>query len=511
MDYVAFKPEDSEIFLKSNVLKYKIMIVDDEEEVHKVTHLILGDLELEGSPLELLSAYSFAEARDVMAVHPDIAVALIDVVMETNNAGLDLVRHIREAMKNQMMRIILRTGQPGVAPEERVIIDYDINDYKGKTELTSQRLITSVIACVRSYRDIVSIDFSRKCLRNIIDASGPLYNYRDKPLQEFLDVLLAQLVLFHLLSGEYGTVEGFIMIQDNGGFHLAAATEHYRAKLGSRLLELDDAHAANMIRGLVEKSEEQLVADTEGYAIYHMGSDNSASVVYMRCATRIHEDMLRIFMTNVARSLDNFILNRNALVTEREVISTLSEIVENRDMSTAYHIKRVSEYAAVMSRSYGLDAETCEKLKVACMMHDVGKIGISDQILLKPGALEPGEFEKIKEHAMIGHRILQNSPLPIMKMAAEIALGHHERWDGTGYPNRMRDTDIPLFARMISVLDVFDALTHKRIYKEPWSVEEAFVYIKEQRGAMFDPKMVDLFFSIEDEIMAIWNAYPDEG
>lgn len=509
MDYVSFKPEDEDIVHGLDLPVYKILIVDDEEEVHKITRLILRELKLDGRQMDMYSAYSLAEGKRIFNAHEDIAVVLIDVVMETNNAGLDLVRYIRETLNNRTTRIILRTGQPGAAPEEKVIIDYDINDYKSKTELTSQRLITSIVACIRSYRDIVMIDRNRQGLRRIIDASSQLFDYHDKSTHEFLEGMLTQLVLFHYFSGEQGEIDGFVMIQNDKEFKVAAATGVYKQDMNHKLWELKDTEVVTAIHGVCSDNREKLIFGGDYYLSYHAGFEKVVSTIYIRSACSIEEDLMRIFMANIIQALDNFVLNRSILVTEREVISTLSEIVEKRDMSTANHIKRVSEYAFVLGNRIGMDQETCNNLKIACMMHDVGKIGISDHILLKPASLTSEEFDMIKEHSKIGHRILVNSSLSLMKMAAEIALGHHERWDGTGYPHELKETNIPITARMISVLDVFDALTHKRIYKGPWAVEEAFAFIKEQRGKMFDPQMVDLFFESIDQIMAVWHEYPD--
>ncbi|MDR1162850.1 MAG: response regulator, partial [Candidatus Accumulibacter sp.] len=133
---------------------WKLMIVDDEPEVHTITRLALSGFAFEGRGLEFLSAYSGAEAKTLMAAHPDTAMVFLDVVMESEDAGLDVVRHIRDTLGNTMTRIILRTGQPGQAPERQVILEYDINDYKTKTELTAQKLFTSVVAGLRAYADL---------------------------------------------------------------------------------------------------------------------------------------------------------------------------------------------------------------------------------------------------------------------------------------------------------------------------------------------------------------------
>ncbi|MEW6500772.1 MAG: response regulator, partial [Thermodesulfobacteriota bacterium] len=150
---------------------WKVLIVDDEEEVHAVTRLVLKDFQFAGKGLTFLGAYSGKEAMRLIAEHPDTAVIFLDVVMERHSAGLEVVRHVREELKNSFVRIILRTGQPGQAPEEKVIVEYDINDYKEKTELTAQKLFTSMVASLRAYRDILTIEANRRGLEKIIEAT----------------------------------------------------------------------------------------------------------------------------------------------------------------------------------------------------------------------------------------------------------------------------------------------------------------------------------------------------
>ena len=142
------------------VAGWKVLIVDDEPEVHQVTRLVLGGFRFESSPLEFISAFSAAEARAQMLEHPDVAVILLDVVMETEHAGLDVVRAVRDELGNRQVRIVLRTGQPGQAPEHDIISAYDINDYKEKTELTAQRLSTTIFSALRAYRDLMTIEAS---------------------------------------------------------------------------------------------------------------------------------------------------------------------------------------------------------------------------------------------------------------------------------------------------------------------------------------------------------------
>ncbi len=170
---------------------WKVLIIDDEEQIHAVTKMVLGDFKFRDRSLQFLSAFSGKEGYSVIAANPDLAVIFLDVVMETETAGLDLARQIRGALGNDYVRIILRTGQPGQAPERKVIVDYDINDYKEKSELTSQKLFSTMVTALRSYKDIMTIETSRRGLEKIITASSSLFQIRSMEL--FLSGVLLQL------------------------------------------------------------------------------------------------------------------------------------------------------------------------------------------------------------------------------------------------------------------------------------------------------------------------------
>lgn len=163
-DYFTFSTEPDAIQTDSKLSPWKILTVDDQEDVHSVTRLVLGGFSFEGRPIQILSAFSGAEAVQMMQMHKDVAMMLLDVVMETEHAGLDVVRAVRNTLGNHLVRIVLRTGQPGQAPEHAVIVEYDINDYKEKTELTKQKLMTCVATALRGYRDLLSLEASRQSL-----------------------------------------------------------------------------------------------------------------------------------------------------------------------------------------------------------------------------------------------------------------------------------------------------------------------------------------------------------
>ena len=194
-----------------------------------------------------------------------------------------------------------------------------------------------------------------------------------------------------------------------------------------------------------------------------------------------------------------------------DTIYRLSRAAEYKDEDTGEHIKRMSHYSAAVARKMGLNDRTVESILYAAPMHDIGKIGTPDRILLKPGKLNADEWEIMKQHTTIGGNILSGADAGFIKFAEIIALTHHERWDGSGYPKGLKGSKIPLSGRIVAIADVFDALTSKRPYKEPFSVEKSFAIITEGRGNHFDPDVVDAFFAIEAEILSIKERFQDKG
>ncbi len=194
-----------------------------------------------------------------------------------------------------------------------------------------------------------------------------------------------------------------------------------------------------------------------------------------------------------------------------DTIHRLSRAAEYKDEDTAFHLHRISNYAVAIARRIGLDGATTDSLLYSIPMHDIGKIGVPDRILLKPGKLDPDEWMIMKRHTEFGAQILKDSESDFIEMGGVIAFTHHERWDGSGYPRALREEEIPVEGRVAALADVFDALTTKRPYKEPFPNEKALRIMREGRGSHFDPDMVDAFFDIEDEILEIKQRFRDDG
>jgi putative two-component system response regulator len=199
------------------------------------------------------------------------------------------------------------------------------------------------------------------------------------------------------------------------------------------------------------------------------------------------------------------------LKREEELIFRLSKAAEYRDPETGGHIQRMAHYSRLIAIKLGLDDLKVESIFKAAPMHDIGKMGIPDSILLKPGVLDEFEFSIMKTHAMIGYNILQGSNSSLLQVGAEIAISHHEKWNGTGYPNHLKQNAIPKTGRIVAVADVFDALTSERPYKKAWDIDRAKNHLIELKGIHFDPDCVDAFLSSWDEVLEIKSKFRDDS
>lgn len=195
---------------------------------------------------------------------------------------------------------------------------------------------------------------------------------------------------------------------------------------------------------------------------------------------------------------------------ERETVYRLSKAAEYRDPETGAHILRMAHFSKLIAREMGLSLEEQSLLLEAAPMHDIGKVGIADKILLKPGRLDRDEFEIMKQHAVFGYELLKGSSSRVLQAGAEIARGHHEKFDGSGYPSGLKGEEIPIFSRIVAVADVFDALTSERPYKAAWTLEAAVDFLNDGAGTHFDPKCVMAFLNAWEDVMLVRDRYQEE-
>jgi len=219
--------------------------------------------------------------------------------------------------------------------------------------------------------------------------------------------------------------------------------------------------------------------------------------------------LVKVFCTNVAIAFDNLHLHQDLMNSQLEMICLLAGAAETRSRETANHVKRVGLLAEFLAREYGLDEQSAEQLRYAAPLHDVGKIAVPDYVLNKPGPHTDEEAVIMRRHAEQGARLLEQSNMPLIRLAAEIARSHHENWDGTGYPSGLAGDRIPIGGRITALADVMDALGSQRCYKEAWSKEDILAYIQEQRGKKFEPRLVDLLVTKWDFVDAMRRMLPD--
>jgi putative nucleotidyltransferase with HDIG domain len=521
-DDLLFADEEEQTLAQPVARAWKVMIADDEPEVHTITRLALSGFSFEGRGLEFFSAYSGAETVSLMNEHQDMALLLLDVVMESEDAGLNTVRAIREELNNKMTRIILRTGQPGQAPERQVILNYDINDYKTKTELTAQKLFTTVVSSLRAYSDMEIIERNKLGLEQVIEASACIFKIQS--LERFVRGVLMQLIsLLKLGANSVCCSSGVISCcATNDELIVIAGTGAYDNCANRPIAEVLPADVfADVERAINEQQNlflndrtilffQSSIRDVERL-ISHPAS-RRGNVVYLEGARDLggfERNLLNIFCSNVAVALDNINLTEELKHTQKEIVERIGAVAETRSEETGNHVKRVARYAYLLARAVGIGEDEAQIIKDAAPLHDIGKVGIPDSILNKSDRLTAEEFEVIKKHAQIGAEILSNSSSNLLNISALIAAQHHERYDGKGYPLGLKGEDIHIYGRITAIADVFDALCSPRTYKAAWDVERTFAYMAEGRGTQFDPELVDVFLAHKDEILKIRESFKD--
>jgi PAS domain S-box-containing protein len=223
----------------------------------------------------------------------------------------------------------------------------------------------------------------------------------------------------------------------------------------------------------------------------------------------IRHDITKLeqYKNNLQAELDLAV--KDIVDTQKEVVFTMGAIGESRSKETGLHVKRVADYSYTLAILHGCSEDEAELLKLASPMHDIGKVGISDDILNKPGRLTYEEFEVMKTHSLLGYEMLKNSKREILKTSAIVAYEHHERWDGKGYPRGLKEDEIHIYGRITALCDVFDALGSYRVYKEAWSLEKILDLFKEERGKQFDPDLIDLFLNNLDKFLKIRDENKD--
>lgn len=435
---------------------WRIMIIDDDPDVHSATTFALGSLEIQHRPLSFLHAYSAAEARDILQNESDIAIILLDVVMEQEDAGLQLVNYIRKTLGLADVRIILRTGQPGYAPEIDAIRDYDINDYKTKSELTRTKLYTAVTSAIRSYEQICAIGASRRGLEMIVSANTELMALHG--LKSFASGVLAQ--LSELLELD---AEGFICAKqstinqnDNDDLHVIATTAHFSGLLNNSLNTIPFEDVQDLIKRSL--NEKQSIYDPDATALYFQNVAKKDFTLYLKTGLHLNEmdkRLLDVFCGNVSVGLDNVILNSrlhnyafydlltglaNRLKLLQTLNETLSSSLKNNSALSLIDIDHFAETNDALGHQFGdlLLSSVAQRLLNCFGKHcQIARVGSDTFALL-------GDQELVCPEKILN---LFTTPFDVdqqeVQLSATIGLIKLDDYDGDG-SEALKDTNIAL-------------------------------------------------------------------
>ncbi|MBX3472119.1 MAG: HD domain-containing protein [Planctomycetes bacterium] len=276
-------------------------------------------------------------------------------------------------------------------------------------------------------------------------------------------------------------------------------------------LEWDDAfEARHGFRTRALMALPLLGRDGRGLAVLELqnpvGGDGDAATF-----SADHEELAAILAAQAGLALEHAVADARGRAEQAEIVFTLAAMPEHRDPDIRWHVRRISGYSRVLARSMGLDDEGVRLVELASALHDVGKVGIPPEILLKPGKLTDEEFGITREHCTLGHQLLSDAGAPLLERGAEVALSHHERWDGEGYPRGLAGAAIPLSGRIVAIADVFDALTTRRTYKPAMGIEQSLRILGLESGKHFDPDLVDAFQRVFSDILDVKRQFTPDG
>ena len=492
---------------------WNILIVDDSNYIHTLFKEMLKDFKFEGKSINIISAFSTKEAIEILNKEQDIAIVFLDIFIEDKDSGLKLSKYIREAIGNSRTRIILMTGKGTTKLREEAILNYDINGYEDKGNLLPDKLYMILISSLRCYKDILRINNNKRIMEQVLASSSKLL--RMESLESFISSTFCYLSsMINQCGREECNINGIAALRsfDERAFSVVKGSGKYANGIGNKIMDTISKEDFQLVRETYNKKD-HLITDNRYISHYH-SSNEAEGIIFLEMngsLSDMDKELLSIFNKNISAAFESLCLNKEIEKTQKEILYLLGEVTEARSEETGNHVKRVSEYSRILAREYGLTQREIMLLTMAAPIHDIGKIAIPDNILLKPGKLTPEEFDTVKTHTTIGYNLLKSSNRDILKSAAIIAYEHHERYDGKGYPRRLKGEEIHIFGRIVAVADVFDALGSPRVYKKPWIMKDILNYFHQEKGKHFDPILVDILFSNLNEFSKIRERHQDEA
>lgn len=495
--------------LSKPVVPWKILIADDDQDVHVATKLALRDVSFRDRTLQFIDAYSASETLLRLKEHPDTAVVFLDVIMESDDAGLGVARKIRENGFS-LVRLIIRTGYPGQAPEREVIVHYDIHDYKEKSGLTTQKLFTSLISALRSYDDLLALEQHRRGLMSVLESVswfdfGAVQRYIAGMLSEFSD-------LARLPFGQVLIAARF------------ASDEHRAIKVVASCGELalsDECPQPLNDLPLVVASILQ-----ESFAVGEALQSENGSTLFVSChgvdlvayadgqnaLANADVVLLEVFLVKVCQALANFRAFQNISAERDGLLLGLAHAAERRNGSGVDTLEQLASLCEAVVRRLDtmldfpelIDEAFLRNIGKASLLHDLGDLDLPVGLLDKAGTFNQAEAGQMREHVEAGLRLVEpclraSESCGCIALASQVIAAHHEHFDGSGYPHALSGEAIPLAGRVVAVVDTYVAMTSNRPHRDAISPQEAVTLISAKAGRQFDPRVVQAFLHVFEE------------
>ncbi|MDF1617932.1 HD domain-containing phosphohydrolase [Petrocella sp. FN5] len=367
------------------------------------------------------------------------------------------------------------------------------HDQKNRMNLYRDDLFLAVLTAIGSYGDLYNFDEGGIQLEQMIESAKHIYT--ENQMYTFSAQVIRQLLSIVCLGNkkEEKMISGFVASKMDGMYMITYGIGSYQAYEKLILNDVIPLSIQTSITKNWENGKSKYTDNTLMLLFNHdFGTDNIIFIESQKYIGAWEKNLIQLFEVNLIEDYAKLCkLNRQRLNTEK-LIQTLSEVIEAKTKEMNHHVRRVASYSKLLAQGCGLDEESIEILEVASMIHDIGKLTIPVSILNKPGRLSVEEFERVKKHAMSGYEMMKDSKNTLIQTAALIALEHHEKWNGTGYPSGLAKDEIHLYGRIVALADVFDALSTNRVYKKAWSIEQIIDLLHQERGEHFDPKLVDI-------------------
>jgi len=333
---------------------------------------------------------------------------------------------------------------------------------------------------------------------NTVTRMDQLFNLLVKQLKELIGVDTLKIV--SLMEYE----DGFYIDENE---YIEGPMENYAE---CHVSQTPIAKEFEQLLAKVDGSSLEIYFDENRILVPYNNSRSTRGYLYLECDKCVQKkELFELYMANILLDLKAIISNIMRNREQTQLFMALGELIEKRDNTVANHVTRVAKGSRILAKAYGYDDDSVNNIIIASSVHDIGKIYVPDEVLNFPGRLSAEQFEIIKTHATDGFKLFDNVNEQLSKMVHDVVRHHHENWDGSGYPEALKATDIPHVARIVSIIDVFEALTHARPYKEAWPFEEAVEFIKDNAGTKFDPELIPYFEDTSEEIMAMFRTFPD--